>query len=77
MSWEKTLSNLPPVQQNIGSPVETNGSQTFSVRDYLTILLSLVIVGLAIATILYTFSPTVYESNAQFLISKSSVESKI
>ena len=69
------MSNLPTAQQNISPPAATNGSQTFSVRDYLTILLSLVIVGLAIAIVLYWFSPTVYQNSLEFRISKSGVDS--
>ncbi|MDB2686121.1 hypothetical protein N9Y42_02820 [Mariniblastus sp.] len=69
------MNNLPPAQQNMNSPATANRKPTLRLLGYLTILIGSVIAGLAIAVLLHSFSPTVYESNAKFLISKSSLDS--
>ena len=76
MSWEKNLSNLPPAQQNLNASARTNGSSTLRLLGYFGILIVSVIVGLAIAVVYYKSRPTLYQSDAKFLISKSTLDPK-
>lgn len=65
------MSNLPPAQLNMNAPAISNGNPTLRLLGYLAILIGSVFVGLAIAVVFYYSSPTVYQSDAKFLVSKS------